>query len=97
MARARMSDSWDRASQLLALLANANNDWKKNPKGYEAVDFHPFERNKPKSKEQREAEAMCYHLNTLAQLPADKFDAAFEAFIRRFKDDDDDGSERTSD
>lgn len=97
MSRARSSEAWDHTSQLLSLLANANNDWKKNPKGYDPIDFHPYERAKPKTKEQREAEAMQYHMNQLAQLPAEKFDAAFEAFIKRFEGDDTDGSQRTSD
>lgn len=43
MAEARLESEWDRTSQLLALLANANRDPKKHGP-FKASDFHPFRR-----------------------------------------------------
>lgn len=92
MAEARDSNEWNRTAEQLSMLANVNNDPKKNPKGYESRQFHPYLRNRPKSKLEREAEAMAYHMNSLADVPEEKFDEAFDRFFNRGKD----GSERES-
>lgn len=86
MADAKQKEAWNHTAQLLAMTANANNDWKKNPKGYESIDFMPASLRPRKSRLEREADAMHYHLNQLAQLPAEKFDEAFQRFVNRMKD-----------
>lgn len=84
MAEAKQRSNWDHTAQLLKMIAEVNNDWKKNPNGFEIHQFHPY---RQLSKEDREAaakaKAYMFHLKQLQNLPDDKIDAAIEAFFAR--------------
>lgn len=86
IAEGKQSAEWDRTSQILAMTANVNNDFKANPKGYNPRDYHPYLIGRPKSKEEREDEAFRFHLEQIRNVPEDKFDETFDRFLQKVAD-----------
>ncbi len=49
MAEARRRHDWDQTAELLALLANAHRDPKRQRRPYTSAQFHPLPRSSPRS------------------------------------------------